>query len=152
MFIPAVILAAYRKHFTEALVYLTTMTSSAVSYYYFIIFITSIILNYVYFQLYHACDSDYPQSYCVINVNVLQFGDFYSAILAFWVTLVTLANMPDSCRMFFHLFGGIIIAFAVEIDRTSLWTFAVPAGIGAVLLIFSWVRINFTKYLKINSH
>jgi hypothetical protein len=31
MFIPSVILSTYRKHFTEALVYLTTMTSSTVS-------------------------------------------------------------------------------------------------------------------------
>ncbi|CAG2105988.1 unnamed protein product, partial [Medioppia subpectinata] len=118
MFIPAVVLSAYRKHFTEALVYLTTMTSST---------------------LYHACDSDYPQSYCMLNVNVLQFGDFYSAILAFWVTLVTLANMPDLCRAFFHLFGALLIAFAVESDRTSLWAFALPAGIGAAILIISWV-------------
>ena len=90
-------------------------------------------------QLYHACDSDYPQSYCLLNVNVLQFGDFYSAILAFWVTLVTLANMPDLCRAFFHLLGGILIAFTVETDRTSLWAFALPAGIGVAVLIISWV-------------
>ncbi|XP_054161604.1 post-GPI attachment to proteins factor 6-like [Oppia nitens] len=118
MFIPAVIVATYRKHFTEALIYLTTMTSS---------------------MLYHACDSDYPQSYCLLPVNVLQFGDFYSAILAFWVTLITLANMPDLCRAFFHVFGAILIAFAVETDRTSLLAFALPAGIGAAILIIAWV-------------
>jgi hypothetical protein len=77
-----------------------------------------------------------------MNVNVLQFGDFYSAILAFWVTLVSLAHTPDACRTFFHLFGGILIAFAVELDRTSLWAFAAPASIGAIILIFSWVGIN----------
>ncbi|CAG2169186.1 unnamed protein product, partial [Oppiella nova] len=118
MFIPAVVLSTYRKHFTEALVYFTTMTSST---------------------LYHACDSDYPQSYCLISVNVLQFGDFYSAILAFWVTLVTLANMPDLCRAFFHVFGALLIAFATELDRTSLWAFALPAGLGAAILIISWI-------------
>ena len=104
-------------------------------------------------QLYHACDSDFPQSYCLLNVNVLQFGDFYSAILAFWVTLITLANMPDLCRAFFHLFGGIVIAFTVETDRTSLWAFALPAGIGAVILIISWVsqklRLKYFQFLLI---
>lgn len=91
------------------------------------------------FQLYHACDSDYSQSYCVLNLSVLQFGDFYTAILGFWVTIISLAHLPKSCQSFFHLLGGIFIAFAVEIDRTSLWAFAVPVGIGLLILILGYV-------------
>lgn len=74
-----------------------------------------------------------------MNLSVLQFGDFYTAILAFWVTLITLSNVPNSGRAFLHLFGGIMIAFAVEIDRTSLWAFALPVGIGSSILILGWV-------------
>jgi hypothetical protein len=75
----------------------------------------------------------------VLNLNVLQFGDFYTAILSFLVTLVTLANLPDSLKTFFHVFGCIAIAFTVEVDRTSLWAFAVPAGVGFVILLLGWV-------------
>lgn len=76
-----------------------------------------------------------------LSLNLLQFGDFYTAILAFWVTLITLAGLRDRPRAFFHLLGGCAIAFAVELDRTSIWTFALPAGFGSVILIFSWVSL-----------
>lgn len=72
-------------------------------------------------------------------MNLLQFGDFYSALLAFWVTLISLGNMRDRCKSFLHFTGGIAIAFLVEYDRTSLWSFLLPVGTGVVIMILSWV-------------
>lgn len=77
-----------------------------------------------------------------MNVNILQFGDFYSALLAFWVTLISLANLSDKLKTFLHTFGGIFIAFAVEYDRTSLWAFAVPSGLGATIMLIGWVSTS----------
>jgi hypothetical protein len=113
-----VILASVRRHFTEALVYLTTMASSA---------------------LYHACDSESEQAFCVLNLNILQFGDFYSALLSFWVTIISLANLPEKAKALLHTFGGIFIAFIVEYDRTSLLAFAVPIGLGTGIMLFAWI-------------
>ncbi|KAI1280778.1 Transmembrane protein 8B [Halotydeus destructor] len=118
MFIPAVILATCKGHFAEALVYTITMVSSG---------------------LYHACDSQCDRAFCVVSPNLLQFGDFYSALLAFWVTLVSLGNLPVKLKGFLHFFGGIFIAFVVEYDRTSLWAFAIPAGVGVTIMLTGWV-------------
>ncbi|RWS06447.1 Transmembrane protein 8A-like protein [Dinothrombium tinctorium] len=118
LFIPSVILASCRRHFTEALVYFTTMLSSA---------------------LYHACDSQSTIAFCVLKLNILQFGDFYSALLCFWVTLISLAQLGDKLRTFLHMFGCIFIGFVVQYDRTSLWAFALPTGIGLIVLFIAWI-------------
>ena len=94
------------------------------------------------FQLYHACDSAYSQSYCVLSVGLLQFADFYSAILAFFVTLITLANLSPACKSFLHLLGAIMIALITQNDRTNLWTFAIPAGLATVFLFICWVCLE----------
>ncbi|KAH7640154.1 hypothetical protein HUG17_10634 [Dermatophagoides farinae] len=116
-FIPAIVLAACRRYFTESAIYFITMVSSA---------------------LYHACDSDFSQSYCVFSVGLLQFADFYTAILSFFVTLLTLACLSPGCKSFFHLMGAISIALITQNDRTSLWTFVIPAGLGTLLMFCCW--------------
>ncbi|KAL1429250.1 hypothetical protein MTO96_016465 [Rhipicephalus appendiculatus] len=95
-FLPAIVLATRRQFYTEAVVYGVTMFFS---------------------MFYHACDVD-MFGFCLLRYEVLQFCDFFSAVLSFWVTLVAMAN----CQ------------------RTSLLVFAVPAGVGAFLLSVSWVR------------
>lgn len=116
-FVPSIVVAACRRYFTESIVYFITATSSA---------------------LYHACDSDYPQSYCVFSMGLLQFADFYTAILSFFVTLITLANLSPRFKSFLHLIGAIAIALITQNDRTSLWTFVVPAGLATLLLFTCW--------------
>lgn len=117
VFVPALILALYRHLFTEAFIYLIAMSSSI---------------------LYHACDSDSLQAFCLIKLNVLQYVDFYSALLAFWVTLISLSNLPTEARSFFHLVGSVLLAIGVQYDRTSLWTFVVPVSAGFVIVILTW--------------
>lgn len=89
-------------------------------------------------QFYHACDAE-VYSYCLIRINVLQFCDFYLAILSVWITLIAMAKLPNSFQSFIHMAGAVGVAFGVEYDRTGLWVFVLPTGIGLVILLTSWV-------------
>lgn len=116
-FIPAIALAVKRKFYAEAVVYSFTMLFST---------------------LYHACDEE-AFSFCLMRFNVLQFCDFYSAILSFWVTLVAMADLPWKMSSVLHMGGALTIALGVEYERTGLWVFAVPLTIGIVVLKISWI-------------
>lgn len=91
-----------------------------------------------YLQFYHACDAE-VYSYCLIRINVLQFCDFYLAILSVWITLIAMAKLPNSFQSFIHMAGAVGVALGVEYDRTGLWVFVLPTGIGLVILLTSWV-------------
>lgn len=110
-FIPAIYLAVKRGLYTEGLVYLATMLFSS---------------------LYHACDQ-HVMTYCVAKYEVLQYSDFFSSILAFWVTLVAMAEIPTRFVSLCHMFGVLIIAFGVESNKTSLTSILVPLGMGIMI-------------------
>ncbi|XP_011300613.1 transmembrane protein 8B [Fopius arisanus] len=112
-FIPAIYLAVKRRLYAEALVYLATMVFSA---------------------LYHACDQK-SMTYCIAKYQVLQFSDFFSSILAFWVTLIAMAELPVQFISVCHMLGVFIISFGVEADRTSLTGILVPFISGATIPI-----------------
>uniref|UniRef100_A0A6A7G2I8 Transmembrane protein 8B n=1 Tax=Hirondellea gigas TaxID=1518452 RepID=A0A6A7G2I8_9CRUS len=117
-FLPAVVLAILRRHYTEALVYTFTMMFST---------------------LYHACDQQtYNWCFMRLNVGVLQFCDFYSAILAFWVTLIAMADVPATIYSLLHMAGAVMVALGVEYDRTGLWVFVVPAASAFLVMAASW--------------
>lgn len=90
-------------------------------------------------QFYHACDEDFF-SFCMMTFEVLQFCDFYSAILSFWVTLIAMANLPPKFVSVAHMVGALGIALGVEYERTGLWVFVVPVGTGVIIMMISWVR------------
>ncbi|XP_050583175.1 transmembrane protein 8B-like isoform X4 [Bombus affinis] len=110
-FIPAIYLAVKRGLYTEGLVYLATMLFSS---------------------LYHVCDQ-HVITYCVAKYEVLQYSDFFSSILAFWVTLVAMAEIPIRFVSLCHMFGVLIIAFGVESNKTSLTSILVPLGMGIMI-------------------
>mgnify|MGYP002649396919 CR=1 FL=1 len=89
-------------------------------------------------------------SYCVLSTSLLQFADFYTAVLSFFVTLITLANLSPRFKSFLHLMGAIAIALITQNDRTSLWTFVVPAGLATLLLFTCWVSA-FVVILLVNA-
>lgn len=89
-------------------------------------------------QFYHACDVD-MFGFCLLRYEVLQFCDFFSAVLSFWVTLVAMAHVPQSLASIAHVLGALGVALGVQCQRTSLWVFVAPAVLGTVLLAASWV-------------
>ncbi|XP_076641591.1 post-GPI attachment to proteins factor 6 [Halictus rubicundus] len=110
-FMPAIYLAVKRGLYTEGLVYMATMLFSS---------------------LYHACDQ-HVMTYCIAKYEVLQYSDFFSSILAFWVTLVAMAEIPTHFVSLCHMFGVLIIAFGVESNKTSLTSILVPLGMGIMI-------------------
>ncbi|KAK2589019.1 hypothetical protein KPH14_001862 [Odynerus spinipes] len=116
-FIPAIYLAIKRELYTEGLIYLSTMLSSA---------------------LYHACDQRVT-NYCITKFEVLQYCDFFSSILAFWVTLVAMAELPIRFVPLCHMSGVLIIAFGVQVDRRSLFSILMPLTIGIMIPIGRYI-------------
>ena len=49
------------------------------------------------------------------NREVLQFCDFYCATLSFWITIISLARLPNRLVNFLHLFGVILVAVLVQV-------------------------------------
>lgn len=115
-FVPAVVLATKRCFYTEAIVYAFTMLFST---------------------FYHACDEDLF-AFCLMKYEVLQFCDFYCAILSFWVTLIAMANLPSKLVSIAHMLGALGIALGVEYQRTGLWVFVIPVGTGVLIMMLSW--------------
>ena len=74
----------------------------------------------------------------MLDLNVLQFCDFFNALLSIWVTLIAMASMGSRATSFCHMIGIIIIAFGVEKERTSLWVFLLPAIAGCLIVMLSW--------------
>ncbi|KAF4531717.1 hypothetical protein B566_EDAN009342 [Ephemera danica] len=110
-FMPAVVLAAKRRLLAEALIYLATTLFST---------------------LYHACDEP-EYSFCV-----LQFCDFFCSILAFWVTLISLAHLPPRLAAAAHMAGVLVVAVGVEWNRTALVVFLVPVALGLLVPMVAW--------------
>ena len=74
-----------------------------------------------------------------MKYTVLQFCDFYTATMAYWVTVLAMGGLPDQAKSLLHMVGAVGVALAIEYDRTGVFTFLVPAVIGIFILISSWV-------------
>nr|CAD7414452.1 unnamed protein product [Timema poppensis] len=113
LFIPAIIIAIRRKFFTEAFVYLCIMFFST---------------------FYHACDAGEDiYSYCIFKLNTLQFCDFYSAILAIWVTLIAMADLNATCKSLAHVAGAVGIALGFVENARYLTMLHVSTLYGIIL-------------------
>ncbi|XP_015591102.1 transmembrane protein 8B isoform X2 [Cephus cinctus] len=117
-FIGAIYLALSREYYTEAIVYTAVMLSST---------------------FYHACEAgEDVYSLCIMRLSVLQFCDFFNALLSIWVTLVAMAAFGYRLTGFCQMAGAIILAMGAEMDRTALWVFLLPALTGSALVVISW--------------
>lgn len=117
LYLPAVGLAIYRGFYTESFVYFANMIAST---------------------LYHACDQD-VFSFCLMKYTVLQFCDFYTATMAYWVTVLAMGGLPEQAKSLLHMVGAIGVAMAIEYDRTGVFTFLVPAVVGIFVLVSAWI-------------
>jgi len=142
LFIPAIGIAFYRRLYGPCLVYTATMIFSI---------------------FYHACDQEsfsgsLPsglQLTCLslyVNNEVLQFCDFFSAILSFWVTVVCLSSLPAELTNACNLFGALLVAFLVQYNRTGNLVLLIPVPLGLLIIVLSQiVRIFKRKRCQIPS-
>ena len=117
MFIPCVLLAIYRKFYTESLVY------------FFVTFMST---------FYHACDQPGQVVYCILPYETLQFSDFLSSITAIWFTLIAVAKLPLPVESFLQILGLIAMSVCVSFDRFNVWTTVVPAVVGVIIVTSNW--------------
>lgn len=119
-FLGSLVLAVRRQYYTEAITYASVMFFST---------------------FYHACDSgDELHKLCIMRLSVLQFCDFYNALLSIWVTLVAMVSVGPRLTAFLQMAGAVVLAVGAELDRTALWVFLVPAVTGCILVGLSWAR------------
>lgn len=117
-FIPAVYIAYKRKYYVEAICYGSTCFFST---------------------FYHACDAgEQILSFCLVRWSALQFGDFFTAILSVWVTLIAMAYLDEPWPKILHVSGAIGLAFGVTHKTTSLQVFLVPSAIGIFIVSLGW--------------
>lgn len=117
-FIGSVYVAVRREYFTEAIVYAAVMFFST---------------------FYHACEAgEDVYSMCIMRLSVLQFCDFFNALLSIWVTLVAMASFGPKLTAFCQIAGAVVLAMSAEMDRTALWVFLLPAITGSALIGLSW--------------
>ena len=124
-FLPAVILAIRYRLYTESLIYTATMFFST---------------------FYHTCDQEInlkhlPQliekscQELYVSKEVLQFCDFFCAILSFWVTIISMAKLPEKMVSFLHMFGVLLVAILVQYNRNGIQVFVVPIPLGLLIFI-----------------
>ena len=58
-----------------------------------------------------------------MKYTVLQFCDFYTATMAYWVTVLAMGGLPEQAKSLLHMVGAIGVAMAIEYDRTGVFTF-----------------------------
>ncbi len=85
---------------------------------------------------------------------MLQFCDFYCAILSFWVTIVALAMNLSSFSLaglrigavknLLDLSGAILVAILVQYNRTGVAVLLLPLCLGLILVLVSLVL----RYLR----
>ncbi|KAM0730176.1 Post-GPI attachment to proteins factor 6 [Formica fusca] len=117
-FLGSIYIAIRREYFTEAIAYAAVMFFST---------------------FYHACEAgEDVYGVCIMRLSVLQFCDFFNALLAIWVTLVAMASFGPRLTAFCQVAGAIVLAMGAEMDRTALWVFLLPAVTGTALIGLSW--------------
>ena len=82
-----------------------------------------LIYKLTFFQLYHACDQD-VFSFCLMKYTVLQFCDFYTATMAYWVTVLAMGGLPDQAKSLLHMVGAIGMSnsmFKISPPDVSAW-------------------------------
>ncbi|KAB0799793.1 hypothetical protein PPYR_07673 [Photinus pyralis] len=118
VFLPATYIAYRRGYYVEAVVYFSTGFFSS---------------------FYHACDAgENIYSFCIVNLSVLQFSDFFCGLLAIWVTIIAIAHLPHPWPSICHITGAILLSFTTTINKTAIWAFAIPFVTGIIILVASW--------------
>lgn len=141
-FLPAVGLALYYRLYTESLIYGATMFFST---------------------FYHTCDQEMNHKHLPMSLEkachalyvskeVLQFCDFFCAIMSFWVTIISMAKLPERLVNFLHMLGVLLVSILVQYNRNGIQVFAVPIPLGILILVITLIVRSYKrrKVLKAN--
>ncbi|XP_023328883.1 post-GPI attachment to proteins factor 6 [Eurytemora carolleeae] len=141
-FLPAILVSLYYRLYTESLLYFSTMFFST---------------------FYHTCDQDINHKHLpeplerachalYVSKEVLQFCDFFCAIMSFWVTIISMARLPVKLVNFLHMFGVLLISVLVQYNRNGIQVFAIPIPLGAAILIISTIIRSYKRrrLLRVN--
>ena len=109
-------LAAYRGHYAECIVFTSHLIASC---------------------LYHACAEE-VYSVCLISVTVLQWADIFTTVLTIWVTLVTMARLPVTIRSVVNMLAVILISVLVHHTPNVTVTLVLPSLVGVLVLVICW--------------
>ena len=141
-FLPAVVLALYYRLYTESLIYGATMFFST----FYHTCDQEVNLKHLPWGLERACHALY------VSKEVLQFCDFFCAILSFWVTIISMAKLPEKVVNFLHMLGVLLISILVQYNRNGIQVFVVPIPLGILILIITMVvrSVKKKKVLKVN--
>lgn len=119
-FLGSIYVALRRQYYTEAIVY------------------TSV---FIFSSFYHACEAgENLYTFCLMRLSVLQFCDFFNALLSIWVTLIAMASLGPRLTAFCQISGAIVLAVCAELDRTALWVFLLPTITGCTIVIVTWIN------------
>merc|ERR1719211_801023 len=112
---------------------------------------------------YHTCDQEINLKHLpwglerachalYVSKEVLQFCDFFCAILSFWVTIISMAKLPERLMSFLHMLGVLLVSILVQYNRTGIQVFAVPIPLGLLILSITLVVRSYKrkKVLKAN--
>ena len=112
---------------------------------------------------YHTCDQELNHKHLpaglekachalYVSKEVLQFCDFFCAILSFWVTIISMAKLPERLVSFLHMLGVLLVAILVQYNRNGIQVFAVPIPLGILILVITLIVRSYKrrKVLKAN--
>ncbi|KAG8013952.1 Transmembrane protein 8A [Nibea albiflora] len=117
-FLPAIVVAIKRCYITEASVYLFTMFFST---------------------FYHACDQPGVAVMCIMEYDALQYCDFLGSICSIWVTILCMARIRDTFKYTLFMFGALLIAMSMQLDRKGLWNLLGPVLCAILIMVSAWV-------------
>jgi hypothetical protein len=123
VFIFPILLALKRRWYIESLVYFYNMFFST---------------------FYHACDSDIFH-YCIFNYNGLQLADFISSYSSFVVTILSMAALSRSRKVFTY-FVGLLACLSINLyDRFSYLAFIIFLLFAFGVTLVTWINVCYTK-------
>ena len=117
VFVPAAAVAARRRYFTEASVYVFTMFFST---------------------FYHACDQPGVAALCIMDYETLQLCDFLGAVSSLWVTVLCMARLPETAKHVMFALGVLLIAMSLQLDRFGLWNMLGPVLFATLTMAVAW--------------
>ncbi|UJR30663.1 hypothetical protein I4U23_018187 [Adineta vaga] len=120
MFIPAIVLATYRRLHIEALVYSFNMFFST---------------------FYHACDQDINK-FCIFKYDGLQLSDFIGSYASFVITLITMAIIPRSIKVFLFMLGLLTCIVINSRDRFDHLQFIGLISITFLFTVLTWIIVS----------